>query len=43
MVFNAITWDFNPEIFSIGNHGIRWYGLMIALGLYVGYLIAIGK
>jgi phosphatidylglycerol:prolipoprotein diacylglycerol transferase len=39
MVFNSITWDFNPEIFSIGNHGIRWYGLMIALGLFTGYLI----
>lgn len=39
MIFSAITWDFNPEIFTIGNHGIRWYGLMIALGLYTGYLI----
>ena len=39
MVFGIITWDFNPEIFSIGNHGVRWYGLMIALGLYTGYLI----
>jgi len=39
MVFSAITWDFDPEIFSIGNHGVRWYGLMIALGLYTGYSI----
>jgi prolipoprotein diacylglyceryl transferase len=39
MAFNAITWDFNPEIFSIGNHGIRWYGVMIALALLTGYLI----
>lgn len=39
MEFCAITWDFNPEIFSIGNHGVRWYGLMIALGLYTGYWI----
>ena len=39
MVFNAITWDFDPEIFSIGNHGVRWYGLMIALGLYTAFLI----
>ena len=39
MVFSAITWDFNPEIFSIGNHGVRWYGLMIALALFTGYLI----
>jgi phosphatidylglycerol---prolipoprotein diacylglyceryl transferase len=39
MLFNAITWDFNPEIFHIGNHGVRWYGLMIALALFTGYLI----
>ncbi|MCF8346551.1 MAG: prolipoprotein diacylglyceryl transferase [Bacteroidales bacterium] len=39
MVFCAITWDFDPEIFSIGSHGIRWYGLMIASALLVGYLI----
>ena len=39
MVLSVITWDFNPEIFSIGNHGVRWYGLMIALALGAGYLI----
>ncbi len=39
MLLHAITWDFDPEIFSIGNHGIRWYGLMIALGLLSGYWI----
>ena len=39
MAFSVITWDFNPEIFSIGNHAVRWYGLMIALALFTGYLI----
>jgi len=39
MVFSVISWDFNPEIFSIGNHGVRWYGLMIALALFAGYMI----
>jgi prolipoprotein diacylglyceryl transferase len=39
MIFGVITWDFNPEIFSIGNHGVRWYGLMIALALFAGYWI----
>jgi len=39
MVFHAITWDFDPEIFSFGNHGVRWYGFMIALGLLTGYSI----
>jgi prolipoprotein diacylglyceryl transferase len=39
MVFGAITWDFNPVIFSIGNHGVRWYGLMFALAFLTGYWI----
>ena len=39
MEFCTITWDFDPEIFSIGNHGVRWYGLMIALALFTGYFI----
>jgi len=39
MLMHAITWDFNPEIFSIGNHGVRWYGLMIALALLTGYWV----
>jgi len=39
MLINAITWEFDPEIFSIGNHGVRWYGLMIALALLSGYTI----
>ena len=39
MIFGAIRWDFNPEIFSIANHDIRWFGLVIALALLTGYLI----
>lgn len=39
MRLNSITWDFDPEIFSIGDHGIRWYGLMIVLALFTGYMI----
>jgi len=39
MVFSAITWDVNPEIFTIGNHAIRWYGLMFALAFLTGYWI----
>jgi prolipoprotein diacylglyceryltransferase len=39
MIFNVITWDFNPEIFTIGNYGPRWYGLMFALAFFTGYLI----
>ncbi len=39
MVLASIVWDFNPEIFSIGNHAIRWYGLMFALAFLIGYWI----
>ena len=39
MIFNVITWNINPEIFSIGNHGIRWYGLMFAVAFSIGYWI----
>jgi len=39
MVFSVITWDFNPAIFSIGNHEVRWYGLMFALAFLTGYWI----
>jgi prolipoprotein diacylglyceryltransferase len=39
MIVSTITWDFNPEIFSIGNHAVRWYGLMFALAFLTGYLI----
>jgi len=39
MALASIVWDFNPEIFSIGNHAIRWYGLMFALAFLTGYWI----
>ncbi|MCS7004887.1 MAG: prolipoprotein diacylglyceryl transferase [Cytophagales bacterium] len=32
----GIIWDVSPEIFSIGNFAIRWYGLLFALGFLVG-------
>lgn len=34
-----ITWDVDPEIFSIGSFSVRWYGLMFAFSFYFGYLI----
>ena len=39
MLLNFITWDVSPEIFHLGGLSIRWYGLLFALGFYVGYLI----
>lgn len=38
-MFLAITWDINPEIFSIGTFSIRWYGLLFALGFLAGQQI----
>ena len=32
-------WDADPVIFSIGEHGIRWYGLLLAVGFLLGYIV----
>ncbi len=37
----AITWDVDPILIHIGDGGIRWYGLLWALGLYLAYLIQV--
>lgn len=39
MILGAITWDVRPEIFTIGNLQIRWYGLLFACAFLFGYLI----
>ena len=39
MILNYITWDVDPEIFSIGPLSIRWYGLMFAMAFLSGYLV----
>lgn len=39
MVIGAVNWDVRPEIFSIGNFSIRWYGLLFASAFFFGYLI----
>jgi len=39
MILNYITWDVDPEIFSIGELSIRWYGLMFAMAFLSGYLV----
>lgn len=39
MIFGAINWDMNPEIFRIGNFAVRWYGLLFASGFFFGYLM----
>ena len=32
------VWDADPVMFSIGEHGVRWYGLLLAIGFLLGYL-----
>jgi prolipoprotein diacylglyceryl transferase len=39
MIFDAITWNVDPEIFSIGQLSIRWYGLMFAFAFLSGYIV----
>ncbi|MBO7571629.1 MAG: prolipoprotein diacylglyceryl transferase [Bacteroidales bacterium] len=33
------VWDADPVMFSIGEHGIRWYGLLLAVGFLLGYIV----
>ena len=34
-MLSAITWDVDPVIIDIFGRGIRWYGLLFALGLLI--------
>ena len=34
-MFNFIVWDVDPILIHFGDGGIRWYGLLWAVGLYV--------
>jgi phosphatidylglycerol:prolipoprotein diacylglycerol transferase len=39
MIFDVITWNVDPEIFSIGSLSIRWYGLLFATAFLAGYIV----
>lgn len=39
MILSHIIWDVDPVIFNIGERGIRWYGLLLATGFMLSYLI----
>jgi phosphatidylglycerol---prolipoprotein diacylglyceryl transferase len=39
MMLDFIHWNVNREIVNIAGFPIVWYGLLFALGFYVGYLI----
>lgn len=38
-MLDFITWNINPEIFSIGSISIRYYGLLFASSFVVSYII----
>lgn len=33
------TWNADPVIFHLGEHGIRWYGVLLAFGFLLGYIL----
>ena len=35
----AIDWNVDPNIFTIGDFEVRWYGLLFAASFFVGYQI----
>ena len=39
MLLNYITWNVDPVLFSVGSLQVRWYGLLWALGFFIGYFI----
>ena len=36
-----VTWDVDPILIHFGNGGIRWYGLLWAIGIYLCYLVQV--
>ena len=40
MMLDAITWNVDPILIHFGDGGIRWYGLLWAIGLYVCWTIS---
>ncbi|HOK38307.1 MAG: prolipoprotein diacylglyceryl transferase [Bacteroidales bacterium] len=39
MEFLYIVWDADPVAFEIFGRGVRWYGILLAVGFFLGYLI----
>ena len=37
----TVIWDVDPILVHIGDGGIRWYGLLWAIGIYLCYLIQV--
>ena len=41
MTLDYITWNVDPILLHFGDGGIRWYGLLWAVGIYLCYLIQV--
>lgn len=41
MILNFITWNVDPILIHFGDGGIRWYGLLWAIGIYLCYLVQV--
>ncbi len=39
MLLNFITWDVNPEMFSLGPLTVRWYGALWATGILLALML----
>ena len=39
MLLNYITWNVDPELFSIGSLTVRWYGLLWAIGIWLALVV----
>lgn len=39
LVLGYIQWDVDPVAFEIAGRGVRWYGLLFALGFFIGFTI----
>ena len=40
-MLSAIVWDVDPILIHFGDGGVRWYGLLWAIGIYLCYLIQV--
>ena len=39
MILNYITWNADPIIFKFGSVRVGWYGLLLAVGFFLAYLV----
>ena len=40
-MLDFITWNVDPILIHIGDGGVRWYGLLWAIGIYLAFLIQV--